>query len=59
MAPVRGDAIKVTLEHREGQAIDIVVPYRLADDTLDIDLDRADATTAGRRLWRTRAGAAE
>ncbi|MFC9437697.1 hypothetical protein [Nocardia sp. NPDC057030] len=58
-APVRGKAIKVALEHREGQAIDIIVPYRLADDTLDIDVNRANAATAGRRLWGTRAGAAE
>ncbi|PXX56558.1 hypothetical protein DFR70_119110 [Nocardia tenerifensis] len=59
VAPVRGDAIKVALEHCEGQSIDIVVPYRLSDDTLDIDMNRANATAAGRRLWRARAGAAE
>ncbi|WP_225728353.1 MULTISPECIES: hypothetical protein [unclassified Nocardia] len=59
VTPVRGDAIKVTLEHREGQAIDIVVPYRLADQTLEVDMDRANAATVGRRLWRTQAGAAE
>ncbi|MFI6170638.1 hypothetical protein ACIBCN_27905 [Nocardia sp. NPDC051052] len=59
LTPVRGDAIKVTLEHREGQAIDIVVPYRVSEDALDIDMERAHATAVGRRLWDMRAGAAE
>lgn len=59
VAPTPGDAIKVALEHREGAAIDMVVPYRLEDATLDIDMDRVSAAAAERRLWRERAGNAE
>ena len=59
VAPTPGDAIKVALEHRQGVSIDMVVPYRLGDATLDVDMDRADAAAAERRLWRERAGSAE
>ncbi len=55
-APVRGSALKITLEHREGQAIDLLVPYRLDDTTLDIDVQQANAAAGERRLWRPRGG---
>jgi|GEM_PF-4492636 len=56
---MRGDAIKVALEHRQGVSIDMVVPYRLGDAALDVDMDRADAAVAEGRLWRERAANAE
>ncbi|MFI6218869.1 hypothetical protein ACIBCD_43250 [Nocardia brasiliensis] len=55
-APIRGSALKVTLEHREGQAIDLLVPYRLDDTSLDIDVQRANSAAGERRLWRPRGG---
>lgn len=49
--PIQGDAIKVKLEHREGVAIDIVVPYSIADDAVAVDVQSLNAATASPRLW--------
>ncbi|MFF0532796.1 hypothetical protein ACFYT3_31035 [Nocardia amikacinitolerans] len=50
-APITGDAIKALLEHREGIAIDVLVPYTITPDSLDIRLTAANAAVATPRLW--------
>ncbi|MBJ8338750.1 hypothetical protein JGU71_07615 [Antrihabitans sp. YC3-6] len=56
-APFTGDAIKVLLEHRDRIALDVLVPYAAADDSVDIDMDRANAASGEVRLWRPKASA--
>jgi hypothetical protein len=51
--PFAGDAINVRLEHREGQAIDILVPYRTTDDGITIDGQAMKASVDVARLWPT------
>lgn len=50
-APYSGDAINVRLEHREGRAIDILVPYRTSAEGITIDGDAMTASVDVARLW--------
>ncbi|OBB10292.1 hypothetical protein A5761_28285 [Mycolicibacterium setense] len=49
--PFSGDAINVRLEHREGQAIDILVPYQTTGDGITIDGQAMTASVDVARLW--------
>ena len=49
--PFTGDAIKIKLEHAEGVAIDILVPYRATPEGTTIDVDSQNAAVAERLLW--------
>ena len=48
------DAIEVQLEHIEGVALDVVVPYLLTDGDVDVQIQSASASTGSHRLWRGR-----
>ncbi|MBU8820402.1 hypothetical protein KL864_31490 [Mycolicibacterium goodii] len=51
-APFAGDAINVRLEHREGSAIDILVPYHgTSDGGITIDGEALTAAVDVARLW--------
>ncbi|MFD4458469.1 hypothetical protein [Nocardia sp. NPDC058480] len=50
-APFFGTAVKALLEHREGPAIDVLVPYVATRDDLRIDFTRADGAVGVSRLW--------
>ncbi|OAT70055.1 hypothetical protein AWB85_01250 [Mycobacteroides immunogenum] len=50
-APFTGDAIKIKLEHAEGVAIDILVPYRVTPEGTTIDVNSQNAAVAERLLW--------
>ncbi|GAA5064085.1 hypothetical protein [Nocardia callitridis] len=50
-APVGGDAIKVVLEHRDGVALDVLVPYSVTAESIDIDLNSANGARGAARLW--------
>lgn len=50
-APFHGDAIKAMFEHGSGLAIDMLVPYTVSSNNLEINLDAMDAVTGTRRLW--------
>ncbi|WP_328439671.1 hypothetical protein [Nocardia puris] len=50
-APITGDAIKAILEHRDGVVIDVLVPYTLTPERLDIRLNAANAAVGTPRLW--------
>ncbi|MDO3070510.1 Uncharacterised protein [Mycobacteroides abscessus subsp. bolletii] len=50
--PFTGDAIKIKLEHAEGVAIDILVPYRVTAEGKSIDVNAQNAAVAERLLWR-------
>ncbi len=56
--PVLGDAIKIKIEHRAGFCSDLVVPYRVSAETLDVDMNSANAAAASPLLWG-RAGLAD
>ncbi|WP_396912340.1 hypothetical protein [Mycolicibacterium sp.] len=49
--PFDGDAIKIKIEHRSGFCSDLLIPYRLTDDALDIDMTSANAAAASPLLW--------
>jgi hypothetical protein len=49
--PVAGDAIKIKLEHSEGIAIDMLVPYRIDSEGATIDVQAANAARAELLLW--------
>ncbi|ETZ86685.1 hypothetical protein L829_0223 [Mycobacteroides abscessus MAB_030201_1075] len=49
--PFTGDAIKIKLEHAEGVAIDILVPYRVTPEGKSIDVNAQNAAVAERLLW--------
>ncbi|ODR18024.1 hypothetical protein [Mycolicibacterium porcinum] len=51
--PFAGDAINIRLEHREGQAIDILVPYGTTGDGITIDGQAMTAAVDVARLWPT------
>ena len=50
-APMAGDAIKIKLEHSEGVAIDMLVPYRIDSEGATIDVLAANAARADLLLW--------
>jgi len=50
-APFRGDATEVAFEHSTGLAVDLLVPYTVTSDSLEINLDGTDAVTGIGRLW--------
>jgi hypothetical protein len=52
--PFVGDAIKVAAEHREGISIDLLVPYTVTDDAIEIDMNAANAAMGSRHLWQPR-----
>ncbi|WP_232783695.1 hypothetical protein [Mycobacteroides franklinii] len=49
--PFNGDAIKLLLEHSEGLAINILVPYSIAEQGATIDIEAANAVGTEPRLW--------
>lgn len=53
LVPVRGDAIKIKLEHSERIAIDMLVPYRIDPEGATIDVQAANAARADSLLWTT------
>ncbi|NGX10106.1 hypothetical protein [Mycobacteroides franklinii] len=53
--PVVGDAIKIKLEHSEGFAIDMLVPYRIDSEGATIDVQAANAARADPLLWAVQA----
>ncbi|ADG80035.1 putative protein OS=Tsukamurella paurometabola (strain ATCC 8368 / DSM / CCUG 35730 /CIP 100753 / JCM 10117 / KCTC 9821 / NBRC 16120 / NCIMB 702349/ NCTC 13040) OX=521096 GN=Tpau_3452 PE=4 SV=1 [Tsukamurella paurometabola] len=48
------DALKIIIEHRDGQALDAVVPYTNSDDAFLIDTDSITIALGTQRLWRPR-----
>ncbi|MEU7139687.1 hypothetical protein ABZ942_09595 [Nocardia sp. NPDC046473] len=50
-APFAGSAIKAVLEHRDGPAVDVLVPYTATPDELRIDFTAADGAVGTGRLW--------
>ncbi|MDP0398126.1 hypothetical protein [Tsukamurella strandjordii] len=46
------DALKIIVEHRDGQAFDVVVPYVDREDTFMIDSDSMTVSQGVQRLWR-------
>lgn len=51
LVPVAGDAIKIKIEHAEGIAIDMLVPYRIDSDGATINVQAANAARAELLLW--------
>lgn len=51
LVPVAGDAIKIKIEHSEGIAIDMLVPYRIDSDGATINVQAANAARAELLLW--------
>lgn len=49
------DAVEVHVEHRDGIAIDLLVPYTLAaDGSIELDTSRISAAQGQRRIWGLR-----
>lgn len=46
-----GDAVRVTLEHREGAAMAVLLPYTRKRFRGEIDYGQLQATTAGTYVW--------
>ena len=46
-----GDAIRVTLEHREGAAMAVLLPYTRKRFRGGIDYGQLQGTTAGTYVW--------
>ncbi len=55
LVPVVGDAIKIKLEHSEGVAIDMLVPYRIDSEGATIDVQAANAVRADPLFWNPEA----
>jgi hypothetical protein len=53
-APFTGDAIRVKLEHSEGVAIDMLVPYRAGDDGITVAVEESAGAAAVSSLWPNR-----
>lgn len=51
LVPVAGDAIKIKIEHAEGIAIDMLVPYRIDSDGATINVQAANVARAELLLW--------
>lgn len=51
LVPVAGDAIKIKIEHAEGIAMDMLVPYRIDSDGATINVQAANAARAELLLW--------
>lgn len=49
--PFTGAAIKATVEHCTGLAIDVLVPYQVTADEVRIDLEAANRALGPRKLW--------
>lgn len=49
--PAAFDAINVRLEHREGVAIDVLVPYAAGPEGVTVTTDALTAAVDRRRLW--------
>ena len=49
--PFTGDAIKVKIEHRSGFCSDLLVPYTLSLESVEIDMASAHAEYASPLLW--------
>jgi hypothetical protein len=50
-APFTGDAIKVKLEHSDGVAIDMLVPYRTSDDGITVAMEESAGASAAPLPW--------
>lgn len=49
--PFEGEAINVRFEHRQGPAIDVLVPYSRTDERVNVNTDALTASADRRRLW--------
>jgi hypothetical protein len=50
-APFAGDAINIRLEHRDGPAVDVLVPYRTTTDGVTIDAEAMTTSVDTPYLW--------
>jgi hypothetical protein len=50
-APFAGDAINIRLEHRDGPAVDVLVPYRTTADGVTIDAEAMTTSVDTPNLW--------
>lgn len=51
-APFAGDAINIRLEHRDGPAIDVLVPYLTTADGITVDAEAMTTSVDTPNLWR-------
>lgn len=50
-APFAGDAINIRLEHRDGPAVDVLVPYRTTAEGVIIDAEAMTTSVDTPNLW--------